>query len=499
MQVPKLEQSLSQNLVMTPQLQQAIKLLQYSNAELAAYIDAELERNPILNREDGEQLEVAQTEHADNASSDSSTLLDQANMAGLEDSPLDTDFTNDYDPDIAGAGTEIQYEDSYSSLPGTSSGTGQYDGNFDKFSNITSSTSLRDHLLQQIQLDIVDTTERLIAAHLIDYLDEAGWFIGDIAEIAERLNSNAEIVAKVLNSLQTMDPPGIFARTLTECLCIQLREQGILDNKYKSLCDNLNMLVDGKIKKLANLCKVDIAELTDMMVKIRSLNPKPAAGFDSAPANAIIPDILMHMGKNGQWFIELNQETLPKVGIDNDYYHALSARSNDREDSSFLSNNYQHAKWLCNSIKQRAKTILKVSAEIVRQQDSFFRYGISHLRPLVLRDIASAVDLHESTVSRVTSNKYIHTPRGIYELKYFFTSALTSASGNSTISAEAVRYRINKLIEEEDANDIRSDDTIVEMLRAEGIDIARRTVAKYREAMHIPSSIQRRKQKKMRI
>jgi RNA polymerase sigma-54 factor len=241
------------------------------------------------------------------------------------------------------------------------------------------------------------------------------------------------------------------------------------------------------------VCGVDTDDLAEMIAEIRSLDPKPAASYDSVPAQTVIPDILMRPGLDESWLIELNPDTMPRLLVNEPFYARVAPRAR-REDRLFLAEHLASANWLVRSLQQRAQTILKVAAEIIRQQDGFMRKGVAHLRPLILRDIAEAVEMHESTVSRVTANKYIATPRGTFELKYFFTAAIPGTDGESH-SAEAVRYRIRSLIDAEDADDILSDDAIVAALRHEGVDIARRTVAKYREALRIPNSVQRRREK----
>lgn len=250
---------------------------------------------------------------------------------------------------------------------------------------------------------------------------------------------------------------------------------------------------------MTKACGVDAEDIADMLGEIRLLNPKPALLYETGPVQPVIPDVLMRQQPGGGWIIELNSETLPKVLVNNQYFSRVTQDNNDKKDKQYLTECLQSANWLVKSLHQRATTILKVATELVRQQDAFFQHGVSHLKPLVLRDIAEVIEMHESTVSRVTSNKYIATPRGIFELKYFFTTAIASASGGEAHSAEAVRYRIKALIDAEEPKKVLSDDKIVDLLVQEGIDIARRTVAKYREAMGIPSSVQRRREKNARL
>jgi RNA polymerase sigma-54 factor len=257
----------------------------------------------------------------------------------------------------------------------------------------------------------------------------------------------------------------------------------------------LPLLAARNVAALIRICGVDAADLAEMVAEIKALDPRPGHAFDPPVAQPVIPDILMRAQPDGGWAIELNAETLPRVLVNNRYYARVSRAGLSNTDREYLSERLQAANWLVKSLHQRATTILKVASEIVRQQDGFFREGVQSLRPLILRDIADAIGMHESTVSRVTTNKYIATPRGLFELKYFFTAAIPAARGGDAHSAEAVRFRIRGLIEAETSDDTLSDERIVELLQENGIDIARRTVAKYREAMRIPSSVQRRREK----
>jgi RNA polymerase sigma-54 factor len=298
--------------------------------------------------------------------------------------------------------------------------------------------------------------------------------------------------------MKGFDPTGIFAADLAECMALQLEERGQLDEPMRTLLENLNMIADHDFKALADKCGVNETYLQDMLGEIRSLNPKPAAEFDHLVVQTAIPDVLMkRLPKNlgGGWRVELNTETLPRVLVNNEYYTEVAKSATQKKDKEYLSTQLQNANWLIRAMDQRAQTILKVAAEIIEQQDAFFNYGIEFLKPLKLSDIAEEIDMHESTVSRVTTNKYIGTPRGIFELKYFFSTALVSEDGTSH-SSEAIKARIKALVDAEDPKKILSDDKIVDLLKGEGIDLARRTVAKYREALHIGSSVERRKAKK---
>ncbi len=515
---PRLDIRQSQSLVMTPQLQQAIKLLQMSHTELAGFVESELEQNPMLERDEGQTdplknavdqpaSEIQDQAISENAQDhDSSDLLSSSQMSGDgQDTPLDADYGNTYDGDYAGAGaTEGLNGSGQESLlyNGVSSG-GSSDFS-DDISNLEATLgenkSLSAHLIEQMQLSIFDNAERMIALYLIDYLDDSGWLTGDLKDAADNLGCTVSMVEKVLEQLKQLDPPGIFARDLKECLSLQLIDLNRYDPAMEKLLSNLHLLANQDVRALKRICGVDEEDLIEMVAEIRALDPKPALAFDNIVADPVIPDVLMRPTPEGGWRIDLNSATLPRVLVNEVYYGTISSVARTKDDKDYLNERFQTANWLVKSLHQRAQTIMKVSTELVRQQDAFFRHGVSHLKPLVLRDIAEAIEMHESTVSRVTSNKYISTPRGIYELKYFFTSSISSTNSfGDSHSAESVKHSIKKLIDDEDPKKILSDDKLVTLLKSQGMDIARRTVAKYREAMNIPSSVQRRRQKKKQL
>ncbi len=487
----------TQSLVMTPQLQQAIKLLQLSNVEVTAFVEQELEQNPLLERDeaapDGEAPAEAAAESGDTRSAaDDGPLLDSvegAPAATTSEAPLDTDTGNMWDGDSA------------SSLGswGTGGSRDFDDSEFDPGESMTRPVSLRDHLMAQINVDMQDPVDRIIGSQLVDQLDDSGWFSGDIVATAEALKCEPARVEATLNLLQRLDPPGIFARSLKECLALQLRDRNRLDPAMATLLDNLELLGKREHGQLMRLCGVDAEDFAAMVAEIRALDPKPGQAFEGIVAQPVVPDVLVRPVPGGGWAIELNQDTLPRVLVNQRYYAQVTKGLTKKTDREFLAERFHAANWLVKSLHQRAQTILKVSTEIVRQQDAFFRHGVQFLRPLVLRDIASAIEMHESTVSRVTSNKFLSAPSGLYELKYFFTSAIPSSGGGEAHSAEAVRFRIKTLIDDEPAQDVLSDDKLVEMLKKDGVDIARRTVAKYREALRIPSSVQRRRDKTLGV
>jgi RNA polymerase sigma-54 factor len=493
---PRLELRQGQSLVMTPQLQQAIKLLQLSNVELAEFIDSEIEQNPFLERGDAEEprAETDLNQREDTRRDADERLLDRVEgvTTGGEagETPLDTTPVDNWgdDGDASafanwGAGGRSDFGDS----------------EFGEGDAKALPTTLRDHLIEQLAVDIADGADRLIGLALIDSLDESGYLTGGLDEIAERLGCPTPRVAAVLQMLQRFDPPGVFARSLAECLALQLRERDRLDPAMQALIDHLDLLARRDAPALMRVCGVDAEDLADMVAEIRALNPKPGLAFDQADAQPVVPDVLVRTGPDGAWIVELNTDTLPRVLINNRYVARLERPGQERAAREFIAERIQAANWLVKSLQQRAHTILKVATEIVRQQDAFFRHGVQHLRPLVLRDVASAIEMHESTVSRVTTNKYLSCPQGLYELKYFFNAAIAGSNGADAHASEAVRHRIRTLIDAEARQEILSDDRIVEILRSDGVDIARRTVAKYREAMGIASSIQRRREKAFRL
>jgi RNA polymerase sigma-54 factor len=356
---------------------------------------------------------------------------------------------------------------------------------------LTRAPNLHEHLEAQLQLACTDPREKLIGAYLIDMIDECGYLLTDLSTIAQTLVVPVGDIEKVLKTIQTFDPTGVGARSLSECLALQLKERNRLDPAMQALLDNLPLLAKRDMAGLLRLTGVSAEDLSDMVGEIRQLNPKPGLKFGSEPVQPVVPDIYVRASAQGGFHVELNTETLPRVLVNTRY--AATVGGKDKDAKAYVTEQLNNANWLVRSLEQRARTILKVSAEIVRQQDGFLAHGVSHLRPLNLKAIAEVTGMHESTVSRVTANKYMATPRGTFELKYFFSSAIQSAEGGEAHSAESVRHRIRELIDGEAPAAILSDDRIVEVLRGAGIDIARRTVAKYREAMRIPSSVDRKK------
>ncbi len=488
---------------MTPQLMQAIKLLQLSSLDLAAYVEGELERNPLLERagEDeapaaGAEPEVVAVERDEDTASTPDWIGEnlETSRASMEQG-LGTELENVF-PDDGGEKTAAveMPPPAYSEWSGVGSGGGEDSGhNLEAY--VSAEITLGDHLAEQMALAISDPASRMIGQYLIDMVDEAGYLSGDLDTVADKLGAPRKDVEGVLATLQTFDPPGVCARNLTECLALQLKERNRFDPAMRALVEHLDLLAKRDLGALRRLCAVNDEDLTDMIAEIRNLNPKPGLAFGSTLVQPIVPDVYVRAAPNGSWQVELNSDTLPKVLISQRYYAQVSKSTRNDKDKTYIAECLQTATWLVRALDQRAKTILKVSSEIVRQQDGFFIKGVQHLRPLNLKTVADAIGMHESTVSRVTANKYMATSRGIFELKYFFTSSIAAANGGEAHSAEAVRHRIRQMIDTETAAEVLSDDTIVDKLREAGIDIARRTVAKYREAMRIPSSVQRRREK----
>jgi len=502
----RLEFRQSQALVMTPQLMQAIKLLQLSNLDLTAYVEVELEKNPLLERPSEAPGEANRPgdgadEGAPGGSGEAQERQDgewaQGDVNGsaaIEDS-FDTGIENVF-PDSAEAPPRPAQSEpaAYSEWAGVGSG-GREDGDYNLEAFVSAEATLADHLGEQLALAIADPVRRMIGRHLIDLVDEAGYLTGDLEAVADRLGAPQSEIEAVISILQAFDPPGVCARNLSECLTIQLKEQNRFDPAMQALVAHLELVARRDFAALRRVCGVDDSDLTDMIAEIRRLNPKPGLAFGSSVVQPIVPDVYVRTAADGGWLVELNSDTLPKVLVNQSYYAQVSKSAKNGEEKSYLADCLQTATWLMRALDQRAKTILKVSTEIVRQQDAFFAHGVQFLRPLNLKTVADAISMHESTVSRVTANKYMATSRGIFELKYFFTSSINASDGGDAHSAEAVRHRIRQLIDAESAPDVLSDDTIVDRLREAGIDIARRTVAKYREAMRIPSSVQRRREK----
>ncbi len=531
---PRLDIRQTQALVMTPQLQQAIRLLQLTNLELSQYVDQELERNPILERADRDGAEAAtaidegnlnedpqvdtlgEAIAASDGIGDDGTLGDAAAVEldgasvpgsnGLEgaDGPPATEYdtadSNDstsYTP-AAEVGRDPGEGYEVGDWSGASRGLGGGESSTVTLEQVLSNeTSLKEHLLQQMNVLFVEPAQLIIGQDLIEHLDDAGYLREETAIIAGRLGCDAALVDAVLAQMQRLDPPGIFARDLGECLALQLKEKNRYDPAMAALVENLHLLVSMDVPEICQVCGVGRDDAEEMIAELKALSPKPGLAFDYEVAAPVVPDVFVLEKADGGWTVELNNDNLPRLLVNRQYYAEINEAARRKEDKAYISECMQSANWLIKALDQRARTILSVASELVRQQDAFLAHGVAELRPLNLRAIAEVVGIHESTVSRVTSNKYIATPRGVFELKYFFTSAIAAADGGENHSSEAVRERLRALIENEASSKILSDDKLVDILRVSGVDIARRTVTKYRVAMGIPSSVQRRRAKRM--
>ncbi|MBU6299661.1 MAG: RNA polymerase factor sigma-54 [Alphaproteobacteria bacterium] len=492
----RLEIRQGQSLVMTPQLQQAIKLLQLSNVELAEYCEQELEKNPLLERDDSAPALDTERTPAEPAAQDEPLEASLAREDFSKCEEMDTAHDNLYDNDEPPSAVVPSTPNAPLADWTTVKSSQSFEGDEDILeSTLADGGTLKDHLLDQLAIAALNPEKRLICVTLIDAVDEAGYLRADLEEVAQRLGTELYAVEKTVKVLQGFDPIGVGARDLAECLALQLKDKDRLDPAMQAMLAHLDLVARRDTAQLAHLCGVDAADIADMIAEVRNLSPKPGLSFGSEPVQPVVPDVIVREGPDGGWHVELNADTLPRLLVNARYYAKVSTHVRDKDAKIYLTECLNNANWLVKSLDQRARTILKVASEIVRQQDGFLAYGVRHLRPLNLRAIADAIGMHESTVSRVTSNKYICTPRGLFELKYFFTAAIQSINGAESHSAEAVRDRIREMIEREGVDEVLSDDRIVALLTADGVNIARRTVAKYREAMRIPSSVERRRLK----
>ena len=475
---PRLDLRQSQSLVMTPQLQQAIKLLALSNLEIETFVGEALESNPLLEmgevrREAGEDAPAEPQEHDSAPDMDGDSALDIADHA-LDPEAAPGDMGDWSRGDIGSAGS--------AELP-------------DLENRSSSGPTLADHLTEQVGAVAHDTREALIALRIIGDLDEAGYLPTGLLVIAEELGVPLAEVERALATVQSLDPTGVGARSLSECLALQAREADRYDPCMARLIDNLDLVASGDIARLKRMCEVDDEDFADMLAELRGYDPKPGLAFGVGAEGAVVPDVLITPSDAG-WDIRLNEASLPRLVVNREYYLELKTGARDKASQSWLNEQLGEADWLIRALDQRQKTILKTAAEIVKRQEGFFREGVTAMRPLTLREVAEQIEMHESTVSRVTSNKYLSCPRGTFELKYFFSSGVAAADGEGA-SSEAIKARIKALCDGEDPKKVLSDQKLADLLNAEGFDLARRTVAKYREAIGIGSSAQRRRQKKL--
>jgi RNA polymerase sigma-54 factor len=502
---PRLDIRQTQQLVMTPQLQQAIKLLTLTNLELETAVGAELERNPLLDSGEIETtgtMDVPEPLAAGDVGVDK--ILGIEPGSGAAEQPLDMDVGEAVYHHDSAADNMGQTSASAGGLDGSLSlngggavsGAGGFEEDGAGFEALlVDDKNLQDHLRDQAGQSFSAAEDRLIALHLVDLVDDAGYIAERLETIAERLNMPLATIEAVLTRMQLFEPVGVCARSLSECLKLQAREADRLDPAMEHLLDNLELLARGDMPSLKRLCRVDNEDLADMIRELRGYNPKPGLIFGGERTQTVIPDVFIRKTASGAWGVQLNTATLPRVLVNQSYYAELSSKASTRADKQFLTEMLTSANWLVKALDQRARTILKVASEIVRQQEGFFENGVRGLRPLTLRVVANAIEMHESTVSRVTTAKYLSCARGMFELKYFFTSGISSGDGGEALSSQSVKQRIKELIQVEDLKNILSDDQLVEILQREKYDIARRTVAKYREALNIPSSVQRRRLK----
>lgn len=474
----------AQQLIMTPQLREAISLLQLNNIELAGYLENELAENPFLEKDEKSAEGDGDDDVAPPPAEDDGDDMDK----NFEDASFDTgsDWAN------VGKGGSVSFD-------------GDEDNAFTE--RMTEKKTLRTHLLEQLTIMTDAPAERMIGALLIDRLDEAGYLRESIDNLAQQLGCPVDRIDELLTRMKKFDPTGVFAGDLSECLALQLAERDRLDPAMQACLANLQKVADGDLKGLARTCGVEMEDVADMIREIRELNPKPSSAFDHSIAQTALPDVIMRpipKTLGGGWKVELNHDTLPKVLVNQEYANIVmnaavgsadKQKAAARGDKQYLNDRMASANWLVRALDQRAQTILKVASEIIERQDGFFLFGVEFLKPLTLRDIAEVVGVHESTVSRVTMNKFIGTPRGLFELKYFFDSGVGSGSGTE-LAAEAIKAKIKIMIDAESLDSVLSDDDIAEKLKAEGIDIARRTVAKYREAAGLGSSADRRRRKR---
>jgi RNA polymerase sigma-54 factor len=486
---PRLDLRQSQSLVMTPQLQQAIKLLTLSNLELGTFIADEIEKNPLLDTGEltSERGEERPNEGAAQGSDEILSAGPSESEAALDMEGHTDSFTNNSLSDSDGP------LDGQLGLNGESSGSGGLGDSPDFENMLAAEITLTDHLMDQAGA-VLSGSDLFVAQHIIDQIDECGYLQADLLELAQRMNVGLVDIERILGVVQTLDPVGVGARDLAECLALQAKDADRYDPAMARLIDNLDLLAKGALSQLRRICGVDDEDLMDMISELRNYDPKPGCKIGGGEVQSVVPDVFI-AERSGRWLIEVNSATLPKVLVNRSYYSELKDGAQDKQSKEWLNECLADANWLVKALDQRQRTIVKVATEIVKQQEEFFRKGVAHLRPLTLKNVAEKIEMHESTVSRVTSNKYLSCSRGTFELKYFFTSGIQSSTGGEAASAEAVKSHIKSLIDNEDPKKILSDDKLVALLKDKGFDIARRTVAKYREALGLGSSVQRRRQK----
>lgn len=510
---PSLELRQSQSLVMTEQLQQSIKLLQLSALELTGFIEQELEKNPLLSLE--EPGETSETSPSDSDPEklneefnfgDSDGLASEEHNSGEEDAYSRPIEMSRVEANNASSHLDTNQGDFWGDTGDTRySGASDFsddDGGSSSFTDMleqrySERQDLKSHLREQIQVDIANPAQKIIAWHLVDMVDDAGYLREETKSLVEQLGATKEEIEVVIKLVQRCEPAGVFARSLKECLSLQLKERGLLDEPMRILLDNLDLVAAGELKKLCRACGVTGEELSEMLAGIRQLNPRPGSDFLQESADTLIPDVFIRKVEKEGWKVELNNEVLPKLIVNRQYHALLSDQSRRKDDKKFLNEQLSNANWLIRSLDQRAQTLLKVSSEIVRQQKEFFEFGIHFLKPMTLKHIAEAIEMHESTVSRVTTGKYLATPRGVLEMKFFFSSSLNDSGAGEAYSSRTVMHMIKEMVDQENPAKILSDDTIADELQKRGVEVARRTVVKYRQNLNIPSSVERRRKKRL--
>ena len=473
----KLKQS--QSLVMTPQLQQAIKLLQLNNLELNDLVNKELEENPFLENQSSEEI----VDNNEEKTNDLSDAFDSGES--LKDEPKNEDYENRWDVESSYSNTSTHKKSSESLDPGSV-----------VEETATEKISLKSILKSQASLEFSSEKDKKIAELLIDYIEPSGWIIEDFSEMSEFSGFNQQEIENILLQMQKFEPNGVFARNLKESLIIQLNNNNELTNERKLIIQNLELLGDGDLRGLQRITNLKEEGLKDQIKLIRSLNPKPGTKYAEENSNIFHPDVIVSKN-NKQWEVELNQSTLPKITVNEDYVKEIENLSAGGSDKKFISESLTSARWLIKAIQQRNITTLKISSEIVNQQKLFFEKGKKYLKPMILKDVAKKINMHESTVSRVTSDKLMLTPRGILEMKLFFSASISSTKEGENHSAASVRESLKKIISGEPLNCPLSDEMLVDKLQSQGINLARRTVAKYRELLNIPASSVRRRMMKI--
>ncbi len=470
----RLQVKLSQQLVMTPQLQQAIKLLQLSRMELVDVVTEELAENPML--EEGEELASPETPAEEKPATEENAEEVKGESEGMEDIDWQT-YLDGYS--LSSTTTSDVYEDSeerpsYESL-------------------LTKKSTLSDHLMWQLNLSMVPDDERLAAAEIIGNLDDVGYLHASLEDICVATSVDEETAKKALHRVQQFDPPGVASSNLQECLLLQLERLDQGDSLAAVILrEHIDNLEGRKYPVIARALKVSLDEVLEAAKIISELDPRPGRAYNQEDVQYISPDIFVHK-VGDEYVVTLNDDGLPNLRINSFYRSALTNQDSvDKKASEYIQDKMRSAVWLIKSIHQRQRTIYKVTKSIVKFQKQFFDYGIEHLKPLVLRDVAEDIEMHESTVSRVTTNKYVQTPQGLFELKYFFNSGISTSSGDS-VASESVKIRIKEIISKEDPKKPLSDQKIVQLLKENDIHIARRTVTKYREMLGLGSSTERKR------